>query len=58
LLAAKLVDLTTTSPSESSYRSSSLVVFAADSAAVEALAREDPAVKSGLLNYEVIQAAE
>ena len=58
LLAAKLVDLTTTSPSESSYRSSSLVVFAADRAAVEELAREDPAVKSGLLNYEVIQAAE
>jgi len=25
---------------------------------VEALVREDPAVKSGLLNYEVIQAAE
>ena len=58
LLAAKLVDLTTTSPPESGYRSSSLVVLAADRAAVEALVREDPAVKSGLLNYEVIQAAE
>jgi hypothetical protein len=58
LLAAKLVDLTTTSPPESGYRSSSLVVLAADRATVEALVREDPAVKSGLLNYEVIQAAE
>jgi predicted alpha/beta superfamily hydrolase len=58
LLAEKHAEYSTSTPPEVKQRYSTLMLFAADRAAADALARTDPAVMAGVLAYEVIQAED
>jgi len=55
LVAGKRVAWTAATPPESSRRYSTLVLFAADRAAAESVARADPAVQAGVLVYELLE---
>lgn len=55
LVAEKRVAWAAATPPESSRRYSTLVLFAADRAAAESVARADPAVQAGVLAYELLE---
>jgi uncharacterized protein len=58
LVADKRVDFATTTPPDLSSRDSAIGFFATNRVEAEALVNEDPAVKSGVLSYEVIEETE
>ena len=58
LIADKRGLFTASTPAEAKKHYSTLMLFAADRAAVEAIARKDPGVLAGFLNYEVLQAGD
>ena len=58
LVADKRGLFTASTPPGTKEHYSTLMLFAADRAAVETIARKDPGVLAGVLKYEVIQAAD
>jgi hypothetical protein len=58
MMAEKRVEFGRQAPADVNRHDSTMMFFAADRAAAEALVREDPAVQSRVLAYELIQAQE
>ncbi len=58
LVAEKRSEIAGSTPAEVSRRASFVTLFATDRAAVEALVREDPGVKAGVVAFEIIAAEE
>lgn len=58
LAAEKRIEFGSMTPPDLSGHDSEMAFFATDRAAAEALVRDDPAVKSGLLEYELIEMEE
>jgi hypothetical protein len=58
LLAEKRIAMVSTTPTDGNRRYATWTFFAKDRAAAEALVREDPAVQSRVLTYELIEAED
>jgi pimeloyl-ACP methyl ester carboxylesterase len=58
LVTEKRIEFSFQTPADVPGHDSTMMFFATDRAAADALVRDDPAVKSGMLSYELIEATE